>query len=178
MRNPDKKVERHDWIEIEAYDALRDKPIKKEFDGATGIIVQIALDHLDGVLFVDKWKGLIVSEISQFLERIPMEHIESIYSLESKLQIYFIRSIRIFNILEVIAKCATLFKVFLTLSELIFGGKIGSTVTHLASMDTWRDHMVWGLRDKIPEKKYLALSLQPANLASISQSDKEWTIHF
>ena len=56
---------------------------------------------------------------------------------------------------------------------MIFGGKIGSTVTHLANMDTWRDHMVWGLREKIPERKYLTLSLEPATLASISQSDKE-----
>ena len=39
-------------------------------------------------------------------------------------------------------------------------------------MDTWRDYMVWGLRDKMCEAKYLALCLQPANLASTPQSEK------
>ena len=55
----------------------------------------------------------------------------------------------VFHLLESSIICSSsLFRVFLTLSESIFGGKIGSTVTHLAGMDTWRDYMVWAIRDK------------------------------
>ena len=82
---------------------------------------------------------------------------------------------------------------FLTLSESIFGGKIGSTVTHLAGMDTWRDYMVWAIRDKgwvsevslnasrlfefsnlkqLNEEKYFTLALQPANIAPVPVSEK------
>merc|ERR1711892_10356 len=78
-----------------------------------------------------------------------------------------------FHLLEsAILTSSSLFKVYLTLSESIFGGKIGSSITHLANMDTWRDYMVWGLRDKMCEPKYLTLCLQPANLASTLQSEK------
>ena len=45
---------------------------------------------------------------------------------------------------------------------------MGSTVTHMANMDTWRDYMVWAIRSKFGEMKYLKLALQPVSLGNIS----------
>ena len=66
---------------------------------------------------------------------------------------------------ESITKSSSQFNIFLNLSEKIFGAKIGSTSSHLALMDTWRDHMVWALRGKLNEQKYFGLALQPTNLS-------------
>ena len=71
---------------------------------------------------------------------------------------------------DAIIKSATTLNIFLAFSERVFGGKIGSTVSHLAVMDTWRDHLVWALRGKLGEKKYFDLALQPCNLSNSNQN--------
>lgn len=46
-------VERHLKIEVEAYDR-RGKPVAFEMEGMPARVVQHEVDHLDGVLFIDK----------------------------------------------------------------------------------------------------------------------------
>ncbi len=46
-------VERYEQVEVEAYD-IKGRPVRYEMDDYAARIVQHEIDHLDGVLFIDK----------------------------------------------------------------------------------------------------------------------------
>ena len=50
-------VKRYDWVRVEALD--RDgRPMEIETDGLHAVVLQHEIDHLDGVLFIDKISAL------------------------------------------------------------------------------------------------------------------------
>ena len=70
------EVRRARWIRLEARD-LEGRPLEMEFQGFQARVVQHELDHLEGILFVDRMEPAEKLRIRKHLERLEREYKET-----------------------------------------------------------------------------------------------------
>ena len=62
-------VERSEWVRFQALDR-EGRPLDREADGLLAVCIQHELDHLDGVLFVDRLRPMYRRSIVRRIERL------------------------------------------------------------------------------------------------------------
>ena len=65
---------RAEWIEIESLDVEKRKLKVERFEGEEAIAIQRGLDHLDGVLFIDRCKrenfGFMYTQVAAYSSQV------------------------------------------------------------------------------------------------------------